>query len=166
MSPNGTNQTVCAFLGIFVSSWTNKWPKCSKGNIFFLPSWKWYPLPFHREKCDPPTLNSPLNCLSYYPTPLSHYAYKPFDKLFCCAISNLKIPSCIYFFNACIFQNYLSKTLTSLSCSLKKVFPWFKMLEHLCFCYCKFVNLHIISTSVLDYIPQAQGYIKGPLLPQ
>jgi hypothetical protein len=29
-----------------------------------------------------------------------------------------KIPSCIFFFNACLFQNYLLKPLTSLICSL------------------------------------------------
>jgi hypothetical protein len=53
-------------------------------------------------------------------------------------ISRATRAACLFFFfNACIFRYYLSKPLTSLSCSLNAVFPCIKMREHLCFCYYK-----------------------------
>jgi hypothetical protein len=41
-----------------------------------------------------------------------------------------------FFFNACILRHYLSKPLTSLSCSLNAVIPCLKMREHLRLRYC------------------------------
>jgi hypothetical protein len=45
-----------------------------------------------------------------------------------------------FFFNGCILWYYLSKPLTSLSCSLNGVIPCLKMREHLGLHYCNLLN--------------------------
>jgi hypothetical protein len=58
------------------------------------------------------------------------------------SVSHVSLQSSyLFFFNACILRNYLSKPLTSLSCSLNVVFPCRPQDEgHLRLRYCKFLN--------------------------
>jgi hypothetical protein len=69
-----------------------------------------------------------------------------------------------FFFNSCILWCYLSKPLTSLSCSLNALFLCLKMREHLCLRYCKKLTHFIISIAVLENVPPDAGFQKTATL--
>jgi hypothetical protein len=66
----------------------------------------------------------------------------------------------LFFFNACILRYYLSKLLTSLSCSLNAVFPGLKMWDTFACNTTKKLIHFIISIAVLENVPPDAGLQK------
>jgi hypothetical protein len=65
-----------------------------------------------------------------------------------------------FFFNACILRNYLSKPLTSLSCSLNVVLPGLKMWDIFACATANFLTHFIITIAVLEKVPPGAGLQK------
>jgi hypothetical protein len=68
--------------------------------------------------------------------------------------------SCFFFFYACSLQYYLSKPLTSLSCSLNEVFPSLKMWYTFACATAKNLTHFIISIAVLENVSPGTGLQK------
>jgi hypothetical protein len=65
-----------------------------------------------------------------------------------------------FFFNACILRYYLSKPLTSLSCSLNAVFPGLKMWDTFACATANFFTHFIISIAVPENVLHDAGLQK------
>jgi hypothetical protein len=68
--------------------------------------------------------------------------------------------SLFFFFNACILRYYLSRPLTSLSCSLNAVFPGLKLWDAFTCAKANFLTHFIISIAVLENVPPGAGLQK------
>jgi hypothetical protein len=66
----------------------------------------------------------------------------------------------LFFFNAYILQYYLSKPLTSLSCSLNAVFPGLKKKDTYACATAKKITHFIFSIAVLENVPPDVGLQK------
>jgi hypothetical protein len=69
-------------------------------------------------------------------------------------------PFLFLFSNACILRYYLSKPLTSLSCSLNAVFPGLDMWDTFACANAIFLTHFIISIAVLENVPPDAGLQK------
>jgi hypothetical protein len=69
-------------------------------------------------------------------------------------------PYVLFLFNVCILRYYLSKPLTSLSCSLNTVFPGLKMWDTFACATAIFLAHFIISIAVLENVPPDAGLQK------
>jgi hypothetical protein len=69
------------------------------------------------------------------------------------------------FFNACILRCYLSKPLTSLSCSLNAVFPCLKMWDTFACATAIYLTHFLISIAVLENVPPDAGLQKRATFP-
>jgi hypothetical protein len=77
-----------------------------------------------------------------------------------------KFHHAFFFFNAFIFQNYLSKPLTSFELNFELGISMTEDAGTPLFLQLQMFNLYIISTAVLENVTLTQGKIKGTLIPQ